>query len=135
MRSPLRPLLLCGLLAGVLLAACGGGGAPDQVTVGQAQNGSTVELAARGTLTVSLPANPTTGYTWQASQQGTLVLRSSHYVAQPVKPGLVGSGGTATFEFQASGAGPQHLVMTYAQHFDPTARPGRTFTLTVKVAG
>ena len=103
--------------------------------MGQAQNGSTVELAAHGTLTVSLPANPTTGYTWQATQQGSLVLRNSHYVAQPVKPGFVGSGGTATFVFQAGGPGTQHLVMTYAQHFDPTAKPGRTFSLTVKVSG
>ena len=64
----------------------------------------------------------------------TLSPEGSRYVPAPHPPGLVGSGGTAIFEFRATSHGAQRLKLTYAQHFDPSAKPAKVFSLTVEVA-
>jgi inhibitor of cysteine peptidase len=122
------------LVAGLLAGCSGGGSGSGPVSVGASDDHGTVHLSTGQILEVSLPANPTTGFSWAVVEQSGLVAAGSRYVPAPHRPGLVGSGGTAVFEFRAPSRGVQHLDMTYAQHFDPSVPPARTFSLTVDVS-
>ena len=134
-RGRLLTIVGVGALSAGLLGACGGASGPKTVSVGQAENNGSVSLSSGDVLQVSLPANATTGFSWETVEHGSLTPAGSRYVPTPHRPGLVGSGGTAIFEFRATSPGAQHLKLTYAQHFDQSTPPAKVYSLTVDVSG
>lgn len=70
--------------------------------------------------TLSLEANPTTGYRWMLdSLPSELILVSSDYQpSKDCKNGMVGCGGEQTFYFIGKAAGKGTLKLIYGQPFD-----------------
>ncbi len=78
------------------------------------------------TFEVSLPANQTTGYTWfvQFYDHDLLSLEDYHYTNSPSTPGMVGTGGNATFTFSVNPSfynAPQVTLISlvYEQPWNP----------------
>jgi inhibitor of cysteine peptidase len=89
----------------------------------------------RGTLlTVSLPANPSTGYTWQiASGASQLLQPVLGPVYLPPANALPGAGGYQEFLLQAERTGTATLRMAYRRPFESGTAPAKTFTLSVSI--
>ena len=107
---------------------------PTSAALTADDNGTTITVAVGGTITVTLAANPTTGYEWTLpTLQDTRVVRfvSSNYQA-PSSPAM-GTGGTTTFVFQAAGPGIAPVRLVYARSFAPQDHPSFfTFTVVAK---
>ncbi|GAB4503959.1 MAG: hypothetical protein Fur0043_09520 [Anaerolineales bacterium] len=118
----------------VALSGCGGG--RDQEIHLEAQDdGKQVTLQSGQTLTVSLEANPTTGYRWQVLQIDPAVLEQSgeaEYKQAAGAEGLTGAGGVETLRFEALAAGQTTLTLGYMRSWE-SVPPLKTFTVQVTV--
>jgi len=88
------------LVLSLLLAACGS----QAATLTEADDGTRIELSPGQILTITLPSNPTTGYSWQVAQIDPKTLKQqgeAEYQQSSGSKDLVGAGGTETFRFEA----------------------------------
>ncbi len=107
-------------------------------TVTEADNGSDVTLKVGDTLRVQLPSNPSTGYSWQVSQDDKAILApvgEPQFDLGPNVTPIPGRGGTETFTFKAVAAGETTLTLIYVRPWETnvTPTPNDTFTLNVTV--
>lgn len=103
----------------------------------EGDDGAAVALAGGDLLTVTLPANPSTGFAWSVVEgPGTVLAQqgAGAYFANPAAPGVGGAGGVSRFVFCAAQAGTATLRLAYAQPWDP-APPAMTYEVTVTVGG
>lgn len=143
-----RRLIVVGIgvlaLAGVFATACGDddddgpGGtstpAPAEVQLTEPDNGTTVTLAADGTLIVALASNPSTGFSWAIVSPEPAYLEldgEPAFVPAGSTTPVVGAGGTEVFTLKATGAGTSTLMMEYNRTTTPPEEPEDTFTVTV----
>jgi len=120
------------LVLSLLLAACGS----QAATLTEADNGAQIELSPGQTLTITLPSNPTTGYSWQVTQIDLKTLKQqgeAEYRQSPGSKDLVGAGGTETFHFEALQAGETTLQLAYHRPWENGVPPIQTFSVTVIV--
>jgi inhibitor of cysteine peptidase len=76
------------------------------------------------TFTITLPANPTTGYQWKlAKELDTRVLNEEGHEYQPEKPGRIGSGGREVWRFRALGTGRAAISMQYVRSWELAQPP------------
>jgi inhibitor of cysteine peptidase len=97
-------------------------------TAGPVTVGRKIEVRAAG--------NPTTGYSWAVKEiKGDAVKSGGEpkYVATPVAPRLVGSGGTFTLPFEAVKAGKAEVTLVYARPWEKDVPPASSVTLTIEV--
>ncbi|MEN5237361.1 MULTISPECIES: protease inhibitor I42 family protein [Pseudomonas] len=87
------------------------------------------------TMTLTLPSNPSTGYRWLLQNPAPEILRAlgPEVYSTPEEAGIVGSGGTSTWRFQAKTAGEGHLILVYQQPWAPEVRPVQTFDCAIRV--
>jgi inhibitor of cysteine peptidase len=111
------------LLAGTAFAA-------RTLTIGPKANGTTVRLKAGDTLRVSLPGNPSTGYTWQVVKVDRKVLKPAGYVFKP-HASRPGAGGVETRRFTALKAGTTRLKLGQTQ--SGSGQIAKTFLVVVAV--
>jgi inhibitor of cysteine peptidase len=100
----------------VLLALAGCGGEATKTILTEADHGSRVEAGVGDLLEVRLPANPSTGFGWQATPTEGLV-----QVADPeflTESSLIGAEGTEVFLFEVARNGEQALHMEYRRSFE-----------------
>ena len=117
---------------GLILGGCCGAG--NVVTLDASSHGRTVTVPLSGTLFVALPANPTTGFSWEIDSADASVLESKGAIYTPDSPMLVGSGGTETWEFIVLQAGTTTLRLIYRRPFEPEdIEPADVFEVTVTV--
>ncbi|MFG1795700.1 protease inhibitor I42 family protein [Nocardia sp. NPDC049149] len=112
------------------------GPAPAAVTVTEADNGKERRLETGQSLVVTLPANPSTGYSWQIAEVDANLVRvqgEPEYKADPTKPVMPGSGGTSVWTFVGAVPGATKLVMNYLRPWEQGVEPAQTFSLTIKV--
>lgn len=77
-------------------------------------SGQQIAVTQGQTFTISLSANPSTGYQWRASfDTGTLSLQNETFVSNPTSTLLVGVGGTDLFTFQALRVGTTSVTFDY----------------------
>ncbi|HEX9046272.1 MAG TPA: protease inhibitor I42 family protein [Verrucomicrobiae bacterium] len=122
--------------ASFLLAGCAGM-KTSTTTVTERDNGRDVQVAVGHVLVVKLPGNATTGYRWTASKTATesilQQLGDSTYAPDMAPPGMVGVGGTETFQFEARKAGQETLRLEYVRSWEKGVPPARTFAVNVTV--
>ncbi|MGE0057590.1 MAG: protease inhibitor I42 family protein [Dehalococcoidia bacterium] len=130
-----RFLAVCVLLAAVAVMAACGSSDSGTVRIDESKDGQTIEMKSGGTLIISLPSNPTTGYGWTVSdptggleQQG-----DPAYTPQAGSTAVVGGGGTQVLTFKAGSKGQYKLGLAYVRSFEPNAAPADTFNITVTV--
>jgi inhibitor of cysteine peptidase len=121
------------VLSLVLLCGCAGG---NTVGITDSDQGGHIELQAGQTLIVSLVSNPTTGYSWQISENDTVILVQQgevEYQQDPKSEGLVGAGGTEIFRFKAQAVGQVNLTLIYHRPWEVDVDPLQTFAVQVVV--
>jgi inhibitor of cysteine peptidase len=96
-------------------------------------NNSTAKAAAGDTITVILPANPSTGYLWQAKDTTAGHLDSVLHDAAGVSPGTIGSPIQVSFNFTVQQSG--HFTLYYGRPWNPKDPPSKWFDVTVEVTG
>jgi inhibitor of cysteine peptidase len=123
------------LVAVTALAGCGSSGnkKTSQGTTSQ------MEVTKGQDFTISLQANPTTGYAWELAEPlNEKVVKKVKSVYQPsattTETDKVGSGGVEIWTFNAVGKGKDDIKMQYVRPSDKGAKPAeeRTFSVTVK---
>jgi inhibitor of cysteine peptidase len=110
---------------------------PPLLRVGEAQAGASLDLARSQPIAVSLPANPSTGYSWAlAAQPPETVLKlqgPSTYVPDPAAAGLAGAGGLETWSFIAVGAGQGDLRFEYRRPWERDVPPAKTVVYRLRI--
>ncbi len=82
---------------------------------------------------ITLPANPTTGYSWKAKfDENYLSLRSKDFVADKASPDTVGSGGTEVFTFNPIKAGEVMITMSYERSWENIPTEIKVFKYTIR---
>ncbi|HUV79984.1 MAG TPA: protease inhibitor I42 family protein [Candidatus Bathyarchaeia archaeon] len=108
---------------------------PSEVQLTAADNGSTVELESGQVLSITLNANPTTGYTWEVvDAPGEQVMRQVgeiEFIPNRQESGIVGSGGVQIIRFECVNAGQTVLKLVYHRPWETDVEPLETFSIHV----
>ncbi|MFE7798097.1 protease inhibitor I42 family protein [Nocardia sp. NPDC057440] len=110
--------------------------AHDALAVTDSNNDQERTLRIGQQLVVSLPANPSTGYTWGLGELERNVLRQDgepDYLPASNVPVAPGSGGTAVWTFVGNSVGVAHLTLDYTRPWEQGIDPAQKFSLTIKV--
>jgi inhibitor of cysteine peptidase len=100
--------------------------APESVTtkLTEADNGKPVTLSVDQTLSLTLPSNPSTGYSWKITSDDRAVLvplgEPQFNVSGTPRPG---AGGTETFNFKAVAPGTTTLTLVYVRPWETNVTP------------
>ncbi|WP_158607886.1 protease inhibitor I42 family protein [Nocardia panacis] len=129
------------VLLGVSLVACGKNDGraeapPAAVAVTETDSGQERTLRPGEALSVTLPANPSTGYAWRIADLDRNVLGEDgdpDYRPDPKTPVAPGSGGTAVLRFVAKDLGATRLNLDYSRPWEQGMEPAQKFSLTIKV--
>jgi inhibitor of cysteine peptidase len=105
---------------------------PAPTALGPAEAGSSVTLEVGGELTISLPANPSTGYSWVVSAINPALLTQIGEPEFSADSDLIGAGGTMTFHFEGTAVGQDSLQLEYLRTWEEAA-PLETYNVTVSV--
>ena len=104
------------------------------VTITRADQGKTVQTKLGNTVLVSLPGNPSTGYTWVVKDAPSFLTQQGGATFNKGTNGsnAVGAPGTIvlTFRVELPGSGP--LNLDYKRPWETTATPANTFSTTVE---
>ena len=82
--------------------------------------GQTIDIGVNQEFVIALGSNPTTGYSWQASYDETLlelVGGKSEY-KEEAKGGVVGAGGIEYFRFKAVKTGRTEITLVYQRPWE-----------------
>ncbi|HZQ06214.1 MAG TPA: protease inhibitor I42 family protein [Anaerolineae bacterium] len=128
----MKMLVLGSAFAVLALAACSSSTPP--VMIGEGDNNSTQAVSVGQELQVTLPSNPTTGYSWNLTQNPDpqiLLAIGSHYNAPAQQ--IPGKGGTETWSFRGTRAGTTSFTLVYLRPFAPADNPSPPYTINVNV--
>jgi inhibitor of cysteine peptidase len=138
---PVRIAAVAVSLAMISLSACTTRNSAPAIkaadlAVTETDTGKTLPMGDHKTATISLPGNPTTGFSWTVTKIGGTALEqvgTVEYVPDPSPPGMVGAGGTAKLKFKAVSLGQSTITMGYARPWETGQEPAKTFTVTLVV--
>jgi len=83
--------------------------------------GEDINIGVGQEFIIALGSNPTTGYSWQASYDESmleLVGGEPTYEAEETGDDVVGAGGVELFRFLTLEAGETEITLVYAQHWE-----------------
>lgn len=87
-----------------------------------------IEAKVGEPFTISLPANPTTGYEWNADYDYALLkLQSTQFERNDKETLRVGTGGTSVFVFNPIGSGKTTIYFVYKRSWENIAADTRSF--------
>lgn len=104
----------------------------EGIKIDEEADGTTITLAVGDVLEVALPANPTTGFTWEVTAVDGAILSAAGDWVFVADSTAIGSGGTMSFSFDVLAPGTTTLEMVYYRTFE-SEPPADTFTVTVTV--
>jgi len=124
-------MALSAVVAVVTLSGCAE--PSETIVLTGANDGTKQRLAVDQELTITLEANPTTGYQWAVD--GALPVQLEQVGESEYESGssAIGAGGTEVWTFKGKQPGRGVLKLKYWRSFEPTAAPVDTFELTVDV--
>ncbi|MGZ6372117.1 MAG: protease inhibitor I42 family protein [Candidatus Limnocylindria bacterium] len=125
--------LVIGLLAAIWLLAESSGGGGQPTMLNESDNGQTVTVVSGGQITIDLPGNPTTGYSWAATIGDPSVLSESSPPVFTPSSSALGAGGTYMFQYRARAAGRSVLTLAYQRSWETGVPPQKTYQITVVV--
>jgi len=124
----------------VILAALGVvlfvAGCVDDHSYSSTDNNSTVRAQPGDTVTVTLGENPSTGFVWNATTTGDLVITGSKYASgNPVGEmmGMVGGGGSRSWHLSVGKDHIQTFSAVLRRPWEPVNRTINTFEITFSV--
>ena len=126
MRRLALPTLTGLILSVAALTACGGDDPTIVLDLGD--SGTTITVPTGTRLEISLPANPTTGYTWEVmTATGVTLIGEPTHVADS---DLVGAPGTTTFLFEPAEGADGIIDLVYHRTWEDAA-PLERFSVTI----
>lgn len=114
------------VVAGLVAAACTTPRLPSAA--------ESIEVEAGARFSLTLDANPTTGYQWrlvQPADEGVVKLAGTQYT--PRTPGLPGGGGAQVWTFQAVAPGTTTIQLEYVRPWEVGVAPARVLQRPVAV--
>ncbi len=120
----------------ILVFALAGCVKTREVRVTEEQMGGTVELKQGETLSIELPANPSTGYAWEVKDLDTALLEpagETEFIQQKSDEGLVGAPETQIIRLKAVAGGKTTLKLIYHRSFEQGVEPLDTKWLDVEI--
>jgi inhibitor of cysteine peptidase len=124
-----------GLLTPAAAQDASGCGAPAPDGSESAPAQETLEASVGQEFSISLPANPTTGYQWELAQpldESILQLVSTTF-ERPESPPRPGAGGTSVWTFLPLCAGATTVALRYRRPWEPPAPTDRQAVYVVVV--
>ena len=106
------------------------------LTLADAPSGQQVDLQRNQDVTVSLEANPSTGYRWDVILAAPTVLDRAgdeQFVAATTTGGAVGAAGKSVWHFRAARTGTDLLRFAYRRPGDKNVPAARTVVYTMNV--
>jgi putative hemolysin/predicted secreted protein len=122
-----------GCKAGVAAATTAAPDGKKMVTLTEADNGRTTDIAQGTKFAVELAENPTTGFQWNATLSHGLELVSDDFQTKPHAEGMVGVGGTRTWIILAKDLGTQKFSASYRRSWEPVTGNETAFSANVNV--
>jgi inhibitor of cysteine peptidase len=112
-----------------LVAGCGG-------IKTYTDSGQEINIGVGQDFIIALGSNPTTGYSWQASyDESMLELVGGQSTYEPKETGddVVGAGGIESFQFRALKAGQAEITLSYARPWEGGGTADtKVFTVVIK---
>jgi inhibitor of cysteine peptidase len=105
---------------------------PAPAALGPTDAGSVVSLASGNELTISLPANPSTGYTWTVISMDNAVLTQIGDAEFVPESNLIGAAGTMILRFEGLAGGETLLELGYLRTWEDV-EPLDTYQVTITV--
>jgi inhibitor of cysteine peptidase len=109
--------------------------APASLSLSIKDDGGSFEIRAGGTITLALPANPSTGYAWEmdeADPETSLLEQLGEPSFVSDNPDDTGAAGTITYTLRAADPGEMVVRFVYLAP-DATGEPGKTFEIHLTV--
>ena len=128
MIAGVRPLLMA---VAVLVSAC----APSPAVAQLPKPNAPLQVATGEQLTISLDANPTTGFEWRlATPLNEKVVALVGHAYQPPDNSRIGAGGTDVWTFKAVGSGSTTIILEYRRPWekDTPATERKTYPIVVR---
>ncbi|TES83366.1 MAG: proteinase inhibitor-like protein [Dehalococcoidia bacterium] len=98
--------------------------------------GQPIDIGVGQEFIIALGSNPTTGYSWQASYDETmleLVGGEPTYEADETEEGVVGAGGVEYFRFLTLEPGETEITLVYARPWEDPPPQDETKAFTVNI--
>ncbi len=93
------------------------------------------QAAPGSDLIVTLPSNPTTGYTWRLAEgPDEDVLRQSEHRYERPGTDRVGAGGRDIRTFKAVGAGQTRAILEYVRPWEKEKAPAKRINIKIQVS-
>lgn len=128
-----RQMGLVLLLGIILLTGCST--SQNEITLTDDDNGSMVTASLNQTIIITLPSNPTTGYSWNIFQIDTAQLNQvgeTEFIPENEEP-LVGQGGAEKLQFLVIAEGKSTLILVYHRPWEEGVEPLETFSIEIVV--
>jgi inhibitor of cysteine peptidase len=132
-RGYVRALLVIMAVLGVVLFVTG---CIDDHSYSSTDNNSTMPAQPGDTVTVTLGENPSTGFVWNATTSGDLVITGNNYASgNPVGEmmGMVGGGGSRSWRLSVGKDHTQSFSAVLRRPGEPFNRTINTFEITFSV--
>jgi len=118
--------ILLAVIATCVVAGC----------VGQVETytdpGQTIDISVNQEFVIALGSNPTTGYSWQASYDQSILELVEKIYKEEAKQGVVGSGGVEYFRFKALKAERTKITLVYKRPWETEILEQKVFTLNIR---
>ena len=125
-----RLLILLVVAATCLVAGCVG-----EVNT-YTDPGQTIDIGVNQEFVIALGSNLTTGYSWQASYDETMLElvggQSTYKLSEEAKQGLVGAGGVEYFRFKALKTERTKITLVYKRSWEEEILDQKVFTLNIR---
>ena len=96
-------------------------------------SGQTISIGITQEFVIALGSNPTTGYSWQESYDGTMLeLVGGESTYKESKEGVVGAGGIEYFRFKALKAGETEITLAYKRPWEEEIVEQKVFTINIE---
>ena len=97
-------------------------------------SGQAINIGTNQEFIIALDSNPTTGYSWQASYDESMLelVGKSYEMGEQAKQGAVGAGGVEYFQFKAVKAGNTEITLDYQRSWEEQSTDQKVFTVNMK---
>ncbi|MCJ7769256.1 MAG: protease inhibitor I42 family protein [Dehalococcoidales bacterium] len=124
------------LIMGILLTTClvAGGCGMEVKAYTDPQDEISINTDGEFAILIALDSNPTTGYSWQASYDETMLelVEETYELGEFAGQGLLGAGGTELFRFKALKKGEVEITMVYKRPWEEEILQQKVFIVEVK---
>ncbi len=123
------------IITGIMLTACLVAGCGTEVKA-YSDPEETIDIGANKefVILIALESNPTTGYSWQASCDSTVLelVEETFELGIYAKEGIVGAGGTQLFRYKALTSGEAEIIFVYKRSWEADVLDVKVFTVDIK---